>query len=100
MSFWLQVIGLKGVMLLIVHPILELGASVCQTYTVYIYFNHSFINHDNILIPCTNNFDNVRKSTASERTPHTSHSNRPKCSVGRGDSPFHSICTEVTLFHY
>ena len=28
-SFWLQVIGLKGVMLLILHPILELGASVC-----------------------------------------------------------------------
>jgi hypothetical protein len=28
-SFWLQIIGLKGVMLLILHPILELGASVC-----------------------------------------------------------------------
>jgi hypothetical protein len=28
-SFWFQIIGLKGVMLLILHPILELGASVC-----------------------------------------------------------------------
>jgi hypothetical protein len=27
----------------------------------------------------------VRKSTASKRTPHASHSNHPECSVGRGD---------------
>jgi hypothetical protein len=26
----------------------------------------------------------VRKSTASKRTPHASHSNHPECSVGRG----------------
>jgi hypothetical protein len=70
-------------------------------------FNHSFINHDNVFIPCTNNFDqtrslyyykckwtyHVRKSTASKRTPHASHiaitPNAPldavifHCSLGR-----------------
>ena len=111
-SFRLQVIGLKGVIFLIVHPVLELGASVCWTYTVYIYFKHRFINHDNVLIPCTNNFDqiwslyyykckwtyHVHKSTASKRTPHASHINHPECSVGRGEV---NQCY-VTLFskHY
>jgi hypothetical protein len=62
-----------------------------------LYFNHSFTNHDNVLIPCTNNFDQTRslyyykckwtyhvlKSTASKRTPHASHSNHPEYFVGR-----------------
>ena len=67
-------------------------------HRIYIYFNQRFINHDNVLIPCTNNFDqtrplhyykckwtyHVRKSTASKRTPHASHSNHPEYSVRRG----------------
>ena len=96
------------------HPILELGASVCWAYTVYIYFNNqSFINHDNVLIPCTNNFDqtrslyyykckwtyHVRKSTASKRTPHASHSNHPECSVGRGELYHIKLIFPVALCH-
>ena len=54
----LQVIGLKGVMLLIFAPDIRVGRECLLN--IYNYFNESFINHDNVLIPCTNNFDQTR----------------------------------------
>jgi hypothetical protein len=94
----LQVIGPKGVMLLIFAPDIRVGRECfLNLYRIYIYFNQSFINHDNVLIPCTNNFDQTRslyyykcKRTCHVRKSTASHSNHPECSVGRGENSWSS----------